>query len=76
MQYSWISQKVEYRANGGLFDPFLMEPDEEQLKEALDQVVEAANKDGRTITALTCLPHERVSGIGYAVTLVAVLSKP
>lgn len=76
MQNTWVYQKVEYRSEGGLLGPYLMEPDEEQLKEALDQIVEAANKGGWTITALTHLPHERVSGLAYGVTLVATLSKP
>ncbi len=76
MQNTWVYQKVEYRTTGGLFGLNLMEPDEEQLKEALGQIVEAANEGGWTITALTHLPHERIAGMAYGVTLVATMSKP
>lgn len=56
------------------------EPDEDQLKEALNEITESANNGGWTITALTYLPHDRMVGqfgpLTSGVTIVATLSKP
>lgn len=76
MQNTWVYQKIQYKRTSGFLTHVFLEPDEDQLKEALNQIVEAANKDGWTVTALTCLPHERVAGTVTGVTLVATLSKP
>lgn len=80
MQNTWVYKRIEYVKSGGFLAHIGTDPNEEQLRMALDEIVASANNGGWTVSALMYLPHERTQAtmgpLISGVTIVATLSRP